>query len=328
MRELIILTPQEIKHIENIIQYEFKNKKLLEEAFIIYPEADDLTFSSEIFRIPGKRAINFALTYIVLARYGEIQEEGYRATSNKDEVNYIIDNLYTRDVYARNIQILGLANYLNIPDEEHYDDMTRRLFESLVGAITIDCDWNLKVITPVVSFLLDGDYYLENGFEKYDKHYVLKIYNWCVENDKSYPVYRFQMENGSPKCLVKFGPSMIEGVGKSKTLAKFDAARQVYEKLVEAGYIERRDEDGYLIGEPDMSIQEAIQFLKEKEASGQIGQVSFTAAEADNHYVGICSIEDIDFEADAYGDSEKDAAQRAAYKMVKYLLGYRVKEEE
>ena len=50
MRELIILTPQEIKHIENIIQYEFKNKKLLEEAFIIYPEADDLTFSSEIFR--------------------------------------------------------------------------------------------------------------------------------------------------------------------------------------------------------------------------------------------------------------------------------------
>lgn len=322
------MTLQEIRHIENIIQYEFKNKKLLEEAFVIYPEADDLAFSSEIFRIPGKRAINFALTYIVLGRYGVLEEEGYRASSNKNEVNYILDNLYTRDVYARNIQILGLADFLEIPDEEHYDDMTRRLFESLVGAVTIDCDWDLKVITPFVGFLLDSDFYLENGFEDYDKHYVIKIYNWCVENNKSFPVYRFQMENDKPICLVKFGPEVITGVGKSKTLAKFDAARQVYEKLVSAGWIQERDADGYLVGEPDMSIGEAIQFLKEKEQAGEIGAVTFTAAETSEHYVGICTIEDLDFSADAIGNTEREAAENAAYKMVKYLLGYRVEVEE
>ena len=319
------MTSLEIKHIESILQYEFKNKKLLEEAFLVLPEADDLAFSSEIFRIPGKRAINFALTHIVLNKYGKIEDEGYRATSNKNEVNFIIDNLYTREVYARNIQILGLADYLNVPDEEHYDDMTRRLFESLVGAVTIDSNWDLSVITPFVSYLLDSDFYLENGFESFDKHYILKIYNWCVENGKTYPAYRFSFENGVYKCTVKFGASMIIGSSKSKTLAKFDAARQVYEKLVSAGWLIERDKDGYLIGNPNITVAESMDFLKEKEEANEIGKVVYDIKESDNGLVGICVIEGVDFKAESKGNTTKEEAlNNASYKMVRYLLGYRV----
>ena len=321
------MTSSEIKNIEGIIQYEFKNKKLLEEAFLILPEADDLAFSSEIFRIPGKRAINFALTHIVLNKYGKFEDEGYRATSNKNEVNFVIDNLYTREVYARNIQILGLADFLNVPDEEHYDDMTRRLFESLVGAVTIDCNWDLSVITPFVSYLLDSDFYLENGFESFDKHYVLKIYNWCVENGKTYPAYRFSLENGLYKCTVKFGSSMIIGKSKSKTLAKFDAARQVYEKLVSAGWVIERDQDGYIIGNPNIDVAESMAFLREKEQANEIGRLTCTVAKTGDIYIGLCAIEDIDFSADSKGKTEEEAINKAAYKMVRYLLGYRVEEE-
>ena len=84
------MNPQEIKRIENIIQYEFKNKKLLEEAFMVEAEPDNEVYSSEVFRIPGKRAINFALTHIVLNRFGELKDEGYGLITDKDSVNYIL----------------------------------------------------------------------------------------------------------------------------------------------------------------------------------------------------------------------------------------------
>lgn len=318
------MNPQEIKRIENIIQYEFKNKKLLEEAFLVEPEPDNEVYSSEVFRIPGKRAINFALTHIVLNRFGELKDEGYGLITDKDSVNYILNNLYTRDVYARNIQMLGLAEFLYIPEEDVYDDMTRRLFESLVGAVTIDSAWDLKVITPFVSFLLDCDFYLEYGFEDIDAHYVAKIYNWCVENNKSFPVYRFQMEDNKPVCKVKFGPTVVTGVGTSKTLAKFDAAKQVYQMLIDGGYVIERDKEGFIIGELKMTPDEAVNYLDSQFKAGAIGEISYTsAADLEKGYIGICSVDGNDFTAYASDFDEVLAMKKAAYKMVRHLLGYR-----
>lgn len=321
------MSPQDIRRIENIIQYEFKNKKLLEEAFIVEAEPDNFLYSSEVFRIPGKRAINFALTQIVMNRFGEEKEDGYGLITEKENINFILNNLYTRDVYARNIQMMGLASYLNIPDDDVYDDMTRRLFEALVGAVTIDSNWNLKIITPFVGFLLDSDFYIENGFESYDIHYVAKIYNWCVENNKSFPVYRFQLDDGKPVCKVKFGQSVITGYGNSKTLAKFDAARQVYQMLVEGGYIIERDKEGYVIGDLKMSPDEAVAYLDSQYQAGAIGEVSYTStSNLDRGFMGICTIDSDTYAADAYDIDEMYAMKKAALKMVKHLLGYRIED--
>lgn len=317
----------DIKAIENIIQYEFNNKKLLEEAFIVNPVADYDEYSSEVFRIPGKRAINFSLTHIVMGLFGENTEDGYRVTTGKDQVNYILDNLYTRDVYSRNIQILGLTKYLNIPDLEIYDDMSRRLFESLVGAITIDCNWNLHTITEVVKFLLDADYYLEYGFENFDNHYVVQIYNWCVENNKSFPVYRFSVEDGVQVCSVKVGKAIIRGTGASKTIAKFDAAKKVYKKLTAAGIIQLRDKDGYLIGEPTITPEESMDYLAKK--FDEIGDVYYTTVvEEDDIFIVVCSVDNDDATFEGPGYTIEEAKMNAAYKMVKHLLGYRVASSE
>ena len=310
----------DVKKIESIIQYEFKNKKLLEEAFLIEVEPDNNKYSSEVFRIPGKRAINFALNYIVLFEYGKLDEEGYYLKTNKDDVNYILDNLYTREIFTRNIIMLGLAEYLNIPDDESFDDMTRRLFESLVGAITIDSNWNMGVIKEVVSFLLDSDFYLAHGFENFDEHYVAKIYNWCVENNKTFPMYQFV----GNECHVRFGKDIIVGKGKSKTLAKFDAARQVYEALKARGFIQEKDADGYLIGKPNILLEDAVGYLEKQKNEGNIGEVSYTFARDGEDTVCICSVEDVDFTADETDISEQKAQMLAAYKMICYLLGYRV----
>ena len=313
----------DLKKIESIIQYEFKNKKLLEEAFMIDPIPDNNKYSSEVFRIPGKRAINFALNYIVLHEYGQLNEEGYCLKTNKDDVNYILDNLYTREIFTRNIIMLGLAEYLNIPDDDSFDDMTRRLFESLVGAITIDSNWNMEVIKEVVSFLLDSDFYLVYGFENYDEHYVAKIYNWCAENNKTFPMYQFV----GNECHVRFGKDIIIGKGKSKTLAKFDAAKQVYEALKAKGFIQERDSEGYLIGKPNILLEDTVNYLEVQKEKGNLGDINYTFAKDGENTVCICSVEDVDFTADATDLSEHKAQMLAAYKMISYLLGYRVEND-
>ena len=174
------------------------------------------------------------------------------------------------------------------------------------------------------SFLLDCDFYLEYGFEDIDAHYVAKIYNWCVENNKSFPVYRFQMEDNQPVCKVKFGPTIVTGVGKSKTLAKFDAAKQVYQMLIDGGYIIERDEEGYIIGELNMTPDEAVNYLDSQFKEGAIGEISYTsAADSEKGYIGICSVDGNDFTAYASDFDEVLAMKKAAYKMVRHLLGYR-----
>lgn len=310
----------DIKKIESIIQYEFKNKKLLEEAFLIEAIPDNNKYSSEVFRIPGKRAINFALNYIVLHEYGQLDDDGYSLKTSKDDVNYILDNLYTREIFTRNIIMLGLAEYLNIPDDDSFDDMTRRLFESLVGAVTIDSNWNMATIKQVVSFLLDSDFYLVHGFENYDEHYVAKIYNWCAENNKTFPMYQF-VDN---ECHVKFGKEVIIGKGKSKTLAKFDAARQVYEALKARGFIQERDSEGYLIGKPNILLEDAVDYLKNQYEAGNLGEINYTFAKDGEATVCICQVEDVDYTFDATDMDERKAQRMAAYKMICYLLGYRV----
>ena len=117
---------------------------------------------------------------------------------------------------------------------------------------------------------------------------MLLKYNWCVENNKSFPVYRFQMEDNQPVCKVKFGPTIVTGVGKSKTLAKFDAAKQVYQMLIDGGYIIERDEEGYIIGELNMTPDEAVNYLDSQFKEGAIGEISYTsAADSEKGYIGI-----------------------------------------
>ena len=68
-----------------------------------------------------------------------------------------------------------------------------------------------------------------------------------------------------------------------------------------------------------------MDFLKEKEEANEIGKVVYDIKESDNGLVGICVIEGVDFKAESKGNTTKEEAlNNASYKMVRYLLGYRV----
>lgn len=312
-----------IRKIETIIQYEFKNKKLLEQAFLIEETPDNHLYSSEVFRIPGKKAISYVASQVALEEYGSLSENGYTV---KDKLLYIkefVDAISDKDIYTTSVTMLNLTGYLTISNPDAYDDMTRRLLEAIVGAIALDTDFDNNILKTVVPFLLDMDFYLQYGFDSYDNHYVAKVYNWCVENNKTFPVYQFV----NNECHVRFGREIIVGVGKTKTKAKFDAAKKVFDKLKAMGLYQEKDKDGYLIGKPNILLDDAVNYLEEKSKQNRIGAVSYTFADEGENSICICQIEDVDQTFDASDRNIEMAKKKAAYKMISYLMGYRVEEE-
>ena len=98
--------------VEASIQYEFKNKMLIQQAFMI-TENDNIPFSSEALRNIGKRTINYSLTQILTGFYGYYSEKGlFRTKNSNEEFNDLLNNLYSKDIFARNIELLGLSKYL------------------------------------------------------------------------------------------------------------------------------------------------------------------------------------------------------------------------
>ena len=315
------MDPILIKKIESMSQYEFKNKQLLEQAFL--PLDEENSYSSLELVIPGKRIIGYISGMIALKKYGIVNDEGYTLNGNRTKIDEFIETIKSGQIHTTCVTMLGLQDYIDIKNEEEYDEATAALLAAICGAIAIDSDWNLDICIKSISLLLDMDFYLENGFDSYDKHFVAKIYNWCVENNKSFPVYQYVND----ECHVRFGKEIIVGKGKSLTLAKFDAAYQVYEKLKAAGFIQEKDEDGYLIGKPNILLDDAVTYLDNKEKEGQIGEVSYTFAEDGENSICICQVEDLDQTFDATDRINEMAKKKAAYKMICYLLGYRVEEE-
>ena len=92
----------EIKEIESIIQYEFNNKMLLQQAFMFNPDDDENNpNSSEILRIIGKRTINFSTTQILMEYYGSYGKNGiYRSINGNAKMNDLLNSLYSKDIFA------------------------------------------------------------------------------------------------------------------------------------------------------------------------------------------------------------------------------------
>ena len=76
-----------------------------------------------------------------------------------------------------------------------------------------------------------------------------------------------------------------------------------------------------------MSLDEAVAYLDSQYQNGAIGEITYSSAvDSEKGYIGVCTIESDTFTASADDLDEMVAMKKAAYKMVKHLLGYRVEE--
>ena len=187
----MLFSKERIAEIENKIGYEFKSKDLLVQAFIrrsyAHESRDNSKICNEQLEFIGDSALSLAVTKTLCDR--AVTLSTYRYERNETDNSYKkVDSgykLFEEAEGAMSLKRIALvqsktlsdaidrmefAPYLLVStgDEKNgvrnNQSVKEDLFEAIVGAVTVDCEWDLEVIIDVVQKMLDLNELLDTNF--------------------------------------------------------------------------------------------------------------------------------------------------------------------
>lgn len=138
-------------------------------------------------------------------------------------------------------------------------NFTEDLFEAIVGAVAIDCNWDMDTITDVVEAMIDIESYFEN-YDDTDDNYVGELQEWMQQNKLGLPNYKYEENDDSFECFLNInGINGFTGKGQSKAQARRECAANAYNYLKENNYISNE----YIEAVGDADSEQALRQLNE-----------------------------------------------------------------
>lgn len=179
-----------IGDIEQKIGYTFKNKRLLEQAFIrrSYSKEHPGTLDNEQLEFYGDAALDYYVTRAMYEQYHSITKDN-QFNSKKSEQELTDIRSYNVDTasLAHCIWITGFQDYLLTNKSDKKNNVTNSpsvmadLFEAIIGAVVVDSDWNFENFGSVCKTLLN--------LSQFEENYIQWLKNWCAEN-RYRPIFR------------------------------------------------------------------------------------------------------------------------------------------
>ena len=323
-----MMNNETLKFIQGQIGYEFKNSDLLQQAFLRRSYSkENGGEDNEVLEFYGDKALEFIVMKKLSEYFGETTQNGkYASQKTEGELTEIRKKLVCKKMLAHRIDMLDFANCLlmgkgdkaqNAQDQE---SVKEDLFEAILGAVAIDCNWNTKILEDVVDKMIDIEHYINNGLED-EQNYVDLIQQWCQKKYFDLPKYKFEEYGNGYECFLYLsdGWKPFIGNGYSKQSARMNAAEAAYQYLEEENeLILPKDE----VGEPD--IARAINQLQELYQKGYIDQPSYDFSEAYDEngnpaWYCECSVGRKTWHG--YHSSKKQGKKLVAYLMLCDILG-------
>ena len=155
------------------IGYSFQNEKLLEQAFTRRSySVENGGQDNEILEFLGDKVLDYCITKKLSDHFGKVSQCGYYTTFKKTEgdLSNFRRRLVESSMLAHRIDILGFSSFLTMGNGDKHINIQNQqrvkedLFESILGAIAIDCEWNTDILCQVVDLMLDPSHFLETGF--------------------------------------------------------------------------------------------------------------------------------------------------------------------
>ena len=376
LKGFFIMENNDLMFIQSQIGYEFKNLDLLQQAFTrrSYSEENGGE-NNEVLEFIGDKVLDlFAVKYLITHNSNSTQlykkfdpkiknsflyeterrafpeENTFISDLSEKELTEAKKLLVQKKTLANRIDKLGISycllmgkgDILQNANEEN--SVKEDLFEAILGAIAIDCDWNMTDLQNAVEIMLAPESILaENDSEEY----VSLIEEWSHNKVDSIPLYHFK--NGSYTstwyipfdgvsqhievsdnlvhstkyhCLLKLSDDLpiFRGFGRSQTEARKNVCKFAYDYLCNHGFwLSISDE----IDNPNKD--DAINQLEILARRGyfSIPDYDFEQTYDENGnpiWKSICSIKEKTKTFSAKSSSKKDAKKSAAYKMLQYVL--------
>lgn len=194
--------------IENQIDYKFKNKDLLQQAFVRRSySVENGGSDNEILEFIGDKVLDLIVVQMLTEEYGYMASEcedfepdecnDFYSDYDEGQLTEIKRSLVQRKNLAERINLLGFSEFLimgnsdinNNIDEK--DSVKEDLFEAIVGAVTLDCNWDMKVLKQVVEQMLEPD------FTEEDNNYIQLLQEWSLRKNGTLPLYHVESYNTS-----------------------------------------------------------------------------------------------------------------------------------
>lgn len=351
---------------ENMVQaqigYTFKNLDLLKQAFTrrSYTEENGGE-NNEVLEFIGDKALDLAVVHLLAKKYGHPANGSSHTFScdyDEGELTRIKSRMVEKRNLARRMDEMGFAQHLIMGNSDIRNNVQEELsvkedlFEAILGAVALDCDWNFSIISSVVeAMLLPEDFFQDDT----ETNYVRLIQEWEEKKNGAIPWYWFEEVSyysqdihnylrsqaiGLPvipqpvpmeysqrgkyfQCELKLLNSLpvFRGVGLSKSEARMSACKLAYE------YLETHDG-------PLFSIRDEIENPNKEDAINQLeilarrGYFSIPTYDFEQSYdkdgnpiwTCTCRIAEYSTHFDTRSSSKKDAKKTAAFKMLKYVL--------
>lgn len=222
------------------------------------------------------------------------------------------------------IEFIKITRFINVQEQ---DSVKENLFEAIIGAVTLDCDYNMDVITEVVDTMLDLDAFFDDDLEEdnYEKNYIGLLQEWSQSQGFGLPEYHYQKISDGYLCEVKISNNydfnaIYYGRDLSKAKARADAAYQAYTDLRNKGYIGNEFEEA--VGEP--IYEESIRQINELFQKRLIYKPNYKFNlshdnNGDPEWECILSVKGYD-DYYGYATTKKEAQREAVYDFLCYLM--------
>lgn len=238
-----MLKKNAIESIEETIGYEFERKQLLSQAFTRssyhYEHPEDQ--SNEILEFIGDSVLSLIVVNILMDKYSGQDGSGLYACRDEGDFSMLKSSLVNKQFLAKQMSKLNLQDYLrmSIGDEgqgiRNGKSVLEDLLESIVGAVYLDTNRNLKKTEKVVKNILDIERFLKENDGEIRISYKNDMQEWCQRYGYDLPTYNTQQFwNGFISyCEIEELGIRERGEGHNRKEAENNAAEYVLQKLEE-----------------------------------------------------------------------------------------------
>ena len=355
--------------IQEQIGYRFRNPDLLQQAFVRRSYArENGGEDNEVLEFIGDKVLDLIVVKLLAQKHGYMlhecddfnaDEEFNEFACEKDEAELteLKKMLTQRKTLAQRIEVLSLAEELIMGKgdvrrrADREDSVREDLFEAILGAVAIDCDWDMQVLESTVEIMLDPDSILERDAPD---NYVTLIHDWYSQEYGGYPEFHYdnssyydettswissneirskinranlpwfintqEYERTHYKCWLQLFDKKFIGYGTSKSLARWDVCKLVYAYLEEHDLLHSiRDE----IEDPNRD--EAISQLEILARRGYFPIPVYDYSQSidgngNPRWNCVCRIREINRSFSATASTKKEAKKTVAYQMLTHVL--------
>lgn len=352
---------RELLMVQNLIDYNFQNKDLLQQAFIRKSYAMENGGSdNEVLEFIGDRVLDMIVVQLLTDEYGYFAEEcddflpaeeynEFFSDLDEGEMTEVKKKLVQRKYLAHRIDMLGFADYLIMGKSDiknkvnHQEAVKEDLFEAIIGAVTLDCKWNMKILKNVIEIMLAPDDELNDNSSE---NYIGLVQEWGMKKEGMLPLYHVESYNRSylyngNSYIERNRPMFENHQWKYMSYFKFQSINRVFldfgmsEKearmnVAELAYrfLEKNDMLFSIKDEIDNPSKEYS--INQLEILARRGYFSVPTYEFHQKYdengspIWKCScyVKKYSKKFSAEASAKKAAKKAAAYKMLMYVLEY------